>query len=476
MAGFFTIGEQKIRPGVYNRYENYGTPPVSGADDGKCACVIRSNWGPVDKVSVLESYDDIKNIYGDGGTNSTINVPREQFKGGAALVYAVRLGSGGTKGEYKIKDTSETAEEVIRLEMKYEGSRAFSITIRPTLADNTKKELLLLEGTTIIEKFTFEGGVDEVNNLIKAAGESRYFTLEKLADTESALAVADQETITPETDPTIDVSAYSAAFELLETYRWNVLALDTDDTVIQSLTQMFLNRILNDGKFVMAVIGENKSVPFETRLAHASLFNDKQIVYVGNGFADMFGNVYEGYLAAARVSGLIAGTPSNESITHVTIKGASELTETFTNNQYERAISAGMLTFSLSASNAVWIESGINTLASPESNDDEGWKKIKRTKIRFELMQRLNDTVEPLIGRINNDNDGRMTIIQVSNGVCNSMVAENKLMAGARCELDPDNTPKGDSAWFLVYADDIDALEKMYFTFKFRFAPEEETE
>ena len=81
--------------------------------------------------------------------------------------------------------------------------------------------------------------------------------------------------------------------------------------------------------------------------------------------------------------------------------------------------------------------------------------------------------MEPLIGRVNNDDDGRMTIIQVSNGVCGSMAAEGKLMAGARCELDPNNTPRGDSAWFLVYADDIDSLEKMYFTFKFRFAPEE---
>lgn len=476
MAGFFTVGEKKIRPGVYNRYENYGTPPAAGADDGKCACVIRSDWGPVDKVSILESYDDIAKVYGNGGTDGTTNVPLEQFKGGANLVYAVRLGTGGTKGEYKIMDTSETASEVIRLTMKYEGNRAFSITIRPTLADNNKKELLLLEGTTVLEKFTFDAGGKEAENLIKAVETSEYFTVSKITDTEYPIAVIDQEEVTAGTNPTVNAGAYGAAFELLEAYRWNVLAIDTEEAAIQSVTQMFLNRILNNGKFVMAVIGESKNVPFETRLSHASSFNDKQIVYVGNGFKDTSGNVYEGYMAAAYVSGLIAGIPSNESITHTTIKGASELTEIFTNNQYERAISAGMLTFSLSASNAVWVESGINTLALPEADDDEGWKKIKRTKIRFELMRRINDTTEPLIGRVNNDNDGRMTIIQVSNEVCNSMVAENKLMAGAHCELDPDNTPRGDSAWFLVYADDIDSLEKMYFTFKFRFAPEEETE
>lgn len=470
MAGFFTINEQKIRPGVYNRYENYGTIHAAGADDGKCACVLRSDWGPTGKVSIFENIGDISKIYGSGGT---ADVAAEQFKGGARLVYAVRLGSGGTKGTYKIMNDKETPENVINLEMKYEGSRKFSVSVRPALADAEKKEFLLLDGTNVIEKFTFESGENEIENLIAAASESEYFTLTKSENAAGSVAAVNQAEITAGADPTVNTEAYSAAFELLECYRWNVLAVDTSDTAVHLLMQLFLNRILDSGKFAVGVIGEEKSVKFEDRLAHSRAFNDKQIIYVGNGFKDTSGRIYDGFLAAARVAGIIAGTPSNKSITHITVAGAADLTEPLTNNQYERAIKSGMLTFSLSAENAVWIESGINTLVSPVSDEDDGWKKIKRTKVRFELMQRLNDIVEPLVGRINNDSDGRMTIIQVSNDVCNSMAAEKKLLAGAHCELDPDNTPKGDSAWFLIYADDIDALEKMYFTFKFRFTPEE---
>ena len=92
--------------------------------------------------------------------------------------------------------------------------------------------------------------------------------------------------------------------------------------------------------------------------------------------------------------------------------------------------------------------------------------------MRFELFQRLNDTVEGLIGKINNDPDGRMTMVQVSNGVCQMMAAEKKLLAGAHVEIDANNAPQGESAWFVVYADDIDALEKLYYTFMFRFAPD----
>ena len=473
MASFFIIGEKKTRPGVYFRYENYGTPPVAGVDDGKCAAVFRSNWGPVGQALVLEQSEDIARKYGDGGKNGTTAVPMEQFKGGARLVYAIRLGSGGTPGVYNISDTEDTAGA--QLTLKYPGSRELAVTIRPTLADANTTEILILEGTEQLERLTFDNTGNSVAAMMAAFAEtgSDYFNLTKTADSNNALKTVDQEAITGGTDPTVTQAAYSAAFEVLEAYRWNVMAIDTEDTATQMLMQLFLDRIYQSGKFCMGVIGEPTTVDFDTRLKHASAYNSYQIVYVGNGFTDISGAVYEGYMAAARISGLIAGTPSNESITHAAITGAVELTEKLTNNQHERAIKAGCLMFSVSAADTVWVEQGINTLVLPTAKEDEGWKKIKRTKVRFELFQRLNDTVEVLIGKINNDPDGRMTVVQVSNGVCQTMVAEKKLLAGAHVEIDPDNAPEGDSAWFVVYADDIDALEKMYYTFKFRFAPED---
>ncbi len=477
MGAFFIKGEQKVRPGVYKRYENRGNPPVAGADDGKCAATVRSNWGPVGTAVTLEKDTDITKYFGNGGENSTTDCPLLQFKGGSRLIYAVRLGNGGTQGSLEIKDSESAA--VLKLVLKYPGSRAFHITIRPTLADAAKKELLILEGTEQLEKIEFAAGGNESAALLAAYAEagSDYFTLSAIAESESELAPIEQAAITPGTDPEITAESYSKAFEILEgaRYRWNCIAIDTDDVAIQMLLQTYLNRIYDNGKAAIGFIGEPTSVDFETRLIHASAYNDYQIVYVGNGYTDLAGTVYEGWRAAAYISGLVAGTPSDQSITHTAITGAVDLTETLTNNQYERAIKAGMLTFSVSSANTVWVEQGINTLVLPKSNDDAGWKKIKRVKVRFELFQRIDDTVEPQIGRLNNDDDGRKTVVQICNSVCNSMVAEKKLLTGAHVEEDPDNPPQGDSAWFLVYADDIDALEKMYFTYKFRFAPDGES-
>ena len=479
MAAFFIIGEKKIRPGVYFRYENWGNPPIAGADDGRCACVFKSNWGPLGVPVLLENFTEIQRNYGNGGDNGTTDVPLEQFKGGARTVMAMRLGDPdlGTYGTYEIMD--EIDFPVIKLTLAYPGSRKLAITIRPTLANPEVSELLLLEDTTLIERIFFSTpetpptDYSMVDTLIAAAKNSVNFTLTKIDDSTEPIAVIDQEPIIQGTEPTITTQDYSNAFDVLEAYRWNVLAIDTNDTGIQEMTKLYLNRILQGGKFSIGCIGDPSTIDYDVRLSRASgVYNDFQVIYVGNGFTDIDGNTIEGYKAAARISGMIAGTPSSNSITHLAVDGAMNLTEPLSNNKHERAITAGMLTFSNSSANTVWVEKGITSLAVLGNNEDAGWKSIKRVKVRFELMQRLNDTVEVLVGRINNDPDGRMAVVKASNAVCTEMIAERKLLAGAHCEVDANNPPQGDSAWFIIYADDVEALEKLYFTFRFRFTPD----
>lgn len=471
MSGFYVAGETKIRPGAYVRYENYGAVPVAGAEDGHCACVLRSDWGPIGEAVLLESFDGIADAYGTGGAEGTLDLPLEQFYGGAKTVRAVRVGTGGTKGVCSLLD--EEGVNAITLTLKYEGSRALTATVRPKLGDVGSYELLVLEGTKVLEQITFDNSSGEKDAWGLASCSSDYVTVETLTVTDSLLATVDQLAFTGGIDPTVTVEAYEDAFAVLEGYRWNVLAVDTEDVSVQMLLQVYLNGLYDGGKFCTGVVACATSVDFDTRLSRASAFNDYQMVFVGSGFVDGSGKEYQGYLAAGRISGMIAGTASSSSITHMGISGATDLLEYLSNGQIEQGISAGMLCFTLSPSNTVWVESGVNTLVTLGEEDDEGWKKIKRTKVRFELMQRLSDTVEALVGRVNNNNDGRMTVIQACNNICNTMVAEGKLQTGAYVALDPERGPTGDSAWFVVYADDVDALEKLYYNFKFRFSVED---
>lgn len=472
MGIFFTVGEKKKRPGVYQRYENVGGVSIAGATDGIVACCIRSNWGELNKVHTFESIEQAKLVLGDGGENGTVSLLTEIFTGGAKKVYCVRLGSGGTKGQTTLLD-AESAQ-AITMTAKCEGDRQLSYIIRKVLGEENKKEMLILEGTLELEKFTFESGENEIDNFLTSAKKSSYFIFSKVEGYQgnAALTEVGQTDFPSGTNVTVTNADYSNAFTLLEPYVFNTICIDTESVAVHTLLTAFINKIYQNGNLLpFAVIAESTSVPFETRLAHAKAINSYNVIYVGGGAVDTLGQPLEGIRAAARVAAMAAATPSNQSLTHKVVSGMTDVLEMLTNSQYEQSIDAGMLTFSTSSAGNVWIESAITTLNLPQGEDDEGWKKIKRTKIRKELMNRASVTVEPLIGNINNDGDGRATVMIAIGNLLALMHTEGKLLEGGYIEVDKNNLPQGDSAWFNIYADDIDSLEKIYFVYKFRYSP-----
>lgn len=475
MGIFFTVGEKKKRAGVYQRYENIGGSPVAGATNGIVACCIRSNCGELGKVYTFENTDEVKTFLGNGGEDGTVDLLTEVFNGGATKIYCVRLGSGGTKGTIKLKDTSDSPADAVIMTARSEGNRKLSYMIRDVLEVSGKKEFIVLEDTLELEKITFDsGGVDEIDKFVESGNKSKYFMFKKESAYTGTAGIAEVgQTLFPAgTNPTVTNESYSNAFTLLEPYTFNAICVDKEDVAVHMLLSSFIDRIYKGGNILpFAVIGESTSVLFETRLSHAKSYNSYNVIYVGGGTVNVLGEVIEGYKMAGKIAGMVAATASNQSLTHKVIAGMSGVAEMLTNSQYEQTIDSGMLTFSFSSSGSVWIESGITTLNTPQGEDDEGWKKIKRTKIRKELMDRASTTIEPLIGNINNDDDGRAAVMIAIGDLLNLMVIEGKLLEGAYIEVDKDNLPQGDSAWFNIYADDIDSLEKVYFVYKFRYSP-----
>lgn len=470
MGIFFTPGETKKRPGIYQRYENTGTVELAGAINGICAAVLKSNWGPLNEVQVLDSADQISTIYGKDATDGILT---QLFYGGAQKVIAVRIGSGGTKGTATLKDSADTS--VLTLSLKYAGERNLQYIVREYLNDTTKKELVLLENQVILERFVFAktpSDTTEADLLLAAIANSNYITASKQSSYSGTgvIALVGQGGFAGGTAVTTAVQDYQNGLNLLETQRFNTLSIDTTDTNVVALVQPFMEKIYQNGKMAFAVIGAKASDALDTRMAQAAAINDYKVIFVGSGWKDSNGTVFAGEKAAARIAGMVAAIPANDSITHKTISGAVEPIEYLTNSQYEDCIDYGMLMFSVNSLGQVWVDSGITTLTTASGEDDGGWKKIKRTKIRFELMTRASDSAAPLIGAVPNNDDGRSAVIQVVQGICNNMVAEEKLLPGASCILDSANMPQGDSAWFLIIANDIDSIEKVYLTFKFSFS------
>ena len=323
MASLYTVGETKVRPGVYRRYTTTSVGVVAGADDGTVAAVIQADWGPLGVGDEITTVAELEELYGK--SDSVKKVAFRALQAGANKLRVVRVGADGTSGSYEVKAGEKVA---VTLSTKYPSDRAFKVTIQSTLADAGMKELIVYEGTTVIEKVNFVAGDSEIQNLVDAVNQySAVFTAKTADGATGKIADVTQASITAGTNPTTKTENYSTALSLLEPYRFNVLCVDSGDSAVHTLVHAFVTRMKSLGALFIAVVGEPKSVAFKTRIQHSAAFNDENVVYVGGSAIDTDGDLVEGYEAAAIVAGMIASTPSNDSIVHATVTDMEDLGE-----------------------------------------------------------------------------------------------------------------------------------------------------
>lgn len=470
MARTYLSGQKMTRPGTYFKRSAIGIV-TEGAINGICACIIgRCNWGPLNTVFDVDQ-TDMNNLDDYYGTGEGVDAIKEALLGGAQVVRVVRVGDAtGACASLKLKNTAETPVDAVNLIAKYEGDRSFSVLLKTNLISE-KRELQILEGTELFLSVTFEAGEDgdEAQALVDALANNRFFTAKKLA----AGVLADIDVQTPMTggrNPAPTEGSYGNATDLLERYKWNCVISDSDDSSVTAMLIDFVKQSYETGHLGFTCIGGLSTQGLTDRMRSAAAINDEKIVYVLNGWRDIYGVTYEGWRAAARIGGMIAGCECNTSLTHLVMSNALELIEPLTNGEITRAEEKGCFVMSLNDEDQVQIDNAITTLVTLGNNMDEGWKKIRRTKTRFELMTRVNSTCDKLVGRLNNDEHGRATLITAMNSIINEMVAEHKLFAGSYVEEDPAHKPEGDSAYFILHIGDIDSLEKIYLDYTFSFA------
>lgn len=433
------------------------------------AIPIHATWGPLGAVQSLTSYQQALEVFGNAalGDNHTVPVISEIFRGGASRVYAYRLGTGGTKATKTITNGPAIAA-------KYPGAVTMAISIQVKLGDNTRKVMTVYFGNEAVETFEFAANATtEGANLIAASANSAYVSVTQETECQVVpITAAAAGALTGGANPTVTNASYSAAFAAFERYYYNVITLDVDDDASMTLSlllQAYLDEAYLRGKLGIAVVGEATTVAFATRLTHARAFNDEKVVYLGGGW--MSGTESkDGVAAICYTAGVIASTRSNQGITHSIIAGATELCESLTYSQYEDAINAGVLMVSLTPEGAIWYDSGINTLTVPAENQDAGWKKIRRVKVRFELFDRMDRSLAVKVGKVSANNDGVADVVQTGQRLVDAMSTEGKLQPGGQFYEDPENPYQGDSAWFIIQADDIDSLEKIYLQYQFRYS------
>lgn len=470
MSGLYLKGEQKVRPGVYRRHEKVSGSTVAGAMSGVFCIPVHADFGPVGEVKKITTRTELEETFMNSGT---VEAAERLFSAGANTVYVYRLGSGGKEASLTLKTTDASADGVT-LKTLYPTALKFTVTLKQKLGDETTKECCIYLDSTLVEKISFAAGSgqNEVANLVAAAKGSKYVTATAVASKSSLLQAVTQQAMAGGTAPTVVNGDYSTAFSAFEAYAWNVLALDTVAEDVKALAKTYMDRIHDNGSLGICIMGEGNTRTLEQRIAAAKSYNAPYIVYCGSGYNDAAGDKVDDYLAVATQAGLIGSKDSSNSIVHTEIPNAYSCVEKFTDQQYIEAIKAGLLLLSEGPDGQVWFDSGVNTYTVLADNDDEGWKKIKRTAIRYEAFDRIDRTLAPLVGKIANDADGVDNVIQQAKKVLEEMYREKKILDTYDFYEDTDNPHAADYAYFVIQIDDVDSMEKIYLKYVFQYIPE----
>ena len=458
MAGIFTDGIAEIRPGTYfNVNTNDGSKAI-GAKDGIVGVLFQGTFGPLNEVVKLTADQGAFPIFGDGGNVDAIEYA---FLGGADTVLAVRVGAEGTEATVQLG-------EIVTIKGKYPGSREFSVSVKNSLTDSAKKEISFYSGSRRMESYVIAKSTDkEGAALAEAMKKSPRFTVQ--VNTDGQLEPVSQKAFTAGTDPAATVEDYSKGLEKLENQYMNVLCVDTENPAVHLLLKTFLDRAYDNGLFTCGIVAELSSQTLEERIANALTYNDEKMIYLLNAHVGMLEKELDGYQTAAIAAGMYASYPSNKALTHKILPGVSELKEVLTPSQMESAETKGCMVLSNSPAGKCWIDNAINTLAELPENKDKGWTKIRRTKTRFELMYRMNTTADNLVGNVDNDKNGRETVIANLNEVGAAMIREGKLVSCTVTEH-PGKAANTDYAYFLISVVDKDSMEHLYLYYNFCYS------
>ena len=465
MGGVFQRGEQKVRPGAYINI-NQVKEEEAGYSDGVVSVLFTSSWGPLGKAVEINRKEGYETVFGSDGTTDAI---AEVFAGGAQMAVCCRVGSGGTESQITLKKAEEDTDAV-RITAKYPGKLAFSVTVRDKLNDEENRECIIYNGLKELERFTFAKAEDEISALAEKMKKSAYFLAEVVGDATGKLKNVTQEAFTTEgTAPNVTVEDYSNALATAEMYYFDTICVATDDVDVHNLLKAYVDRLFDAGQMVKAVVAEKSSESLETRMEHAESYNDEKMIYLLNSSLRFGDKVKEGYQTAARIAGMVSSCPSNVSLTHAVIPDATDIVERLTPTEMEEAEQRGCLVISMNPKRKVRIDSAINTLVTLPENMDVGWKKIRRVKTRQELIRRMTDLADELMGSIDNDVNGRATLVSKLQEIGNAMVTESKLVACNVTES-TEYVSDGDSAYLNVDVIDKDSTERIYLFMTFRFS------
>lgn len=466
-SGTWTPGEGKERAGLYNWFLSLATSRITGTKKGIVGIPIKADWGPDNQLVICEDASQITSTFGTGGTvylAVRAAMAGKQYKPYRIVLY--RLAAASTA------PAVVTVSEVLKLVAKHKGVRGnnFKVSISDNIIDETSKDICIYEGSTMLKKYTvlpddIAAAVDKINSdttSLVSAIKVKDGTLEDVSATAFTGGDSGSEVTSKE---------YVDALAAFESVYINTMALDgITDTAILTMVKSWHRRVWEAGKMVQLCIGGTNEDDADPKVGNArsKACDNYGIINAIVGGVDRAGNIYSSSEMAAQFAGAISALPLNSALTYKELEDIVDVTVNLSDTEIGAATSAGSLvlfkdidpeTFEAT----VKVERGINTFTSFSSEKGSKLRKIKAISTMAAIDYDTGRyAMKNVIGELDNDGDGKATLISGIKKYLETLVAAHVVSADILVGLSESLTSDGDIVYLETQALTIDKIEQIF--------------
>lgn len=378
LGGGTFLTQNKILPGTYINFVSVGNASAALSDRGIATLPLDMDWGPESEVIPVEIGDFQKNsqkIFGYAYTDDKLKPMREVFKH-SQKVYFFRLNSGGTKATCTYANA------------KYPGTRGNSLKIVITENEKSEAEAKLYDVATYLDtlQVDLQKGISKMSDL-KNNDYVDFITTASITATAST-------PLTSGTNGEVEDAAYQAYLDKMEAYSFNAMGCLSTDSTVTGLFSAYCKRMRDDvGKKFQCVL-------FRTLADYEGVVSLKNTIVGQTNNTDLI----------PWVTGVIAGTPVNQSATNMAYDGEYAVDTDYTQTELEAGITEGSFMFHLVNEKVVVLED-INTFVSVTDEKSSDFSSNQTIRV---LDQVANDIAvlfaEKYLGKVPNDASGRISL------------------------------------------------------------------
>ena len=441
MAGGTWTSQNKVRPGVYIRFQTGAGMTLTAGDRGTVTICEQLSWGPAGQVIEIDAGADVTPY-----TGYSITAPQNLF------LQQIFAGSNRTAAPKKVLlynptgtgATQATATvEPLTITAAYAGTRGNDITVTIT-------ELTDPEGSFTVSTIVDGNVVDQQTAAtVEGLTANAWVTF---AGT-GALAESAGVTLTGGTNGTANAESYSGYLTAIEPYKFDVMIYDgTDPTVMQAM-QSFIQRIADESGVYSQLVMANATTP-----------DSRFIINVMSGYTLSDGTVLTPQQACWWVGGAEAGAKYNESLTYASIPGAVDASPMMTNSQYEAALQSGQLVF-FADDGVVKVEQDINSLTTYTTDIGEVFHKNRVMRLCNTIANDIYSTFSAnYIGVVNNNETGRSQFKAAIVGYLLDIQANQGIQNFTADDVEVQQGSSIDAILVNVAIQAVDSVEKIYMT------------